>query len=287
MNGHSRENKGTQHGSKLLGKPADPNKWQALLAGTIFAITLPLLIAIAIGTFEKPVPARWSVEAATLGLDPMDLARGATTYAMGCAVCHGSHGEGVVNIGKPLRNSAFVRGQSDSQLHDLIVRGRAPSDPLNTTGALMPPRGAVGLSDAQVSDVVAYLRAIQEPGVPVVAMDAWDLRDETGSLPVATGVELADHRGYDLYMASCAACHGTGAQGLDGLGLPLSTSGFVRGASDRDLVTFVKLGRPTWDENNVTGLDMPPKGGNPSITDEQLGQIVGYLREVQKRAMGG
>jgi len=88
-------------------------------------------------------------------------------------------------------------------------------------------------------------------------------------------------------VASCASCHGQGAEGIEGVGLPLSTSGFVRGASDKDLINFIKMGRPMWDENNVTGMDMPPKGGNPAITDEQLQSIVDYLRAVQASATGG
>jgi len=46
------------------------------------------------------------------------------------------------------------------------------------------------------------------------------------------------------------------------------------------------MGRASWDENNTTGLDMPPKGGNPAITDDQLQSIVDYLRALQKEAMG-
>ena len=287
MSGHANKNASPHPLAEYREGPADPHKGTAILAATIFVLTMPVLIFVALRTFPMPVAERWGVEAASLGLEPMDLARGASTYSASCAVCHGARAEGVANLGKPLRNSAFVRGLSDAELHDQIVRGRAPSDPLNTTGALMPPRGAMGLDDARIDEVVAYLRAIQDPDAPAVAVDAWDLRDETGAVPASSGVELVEHRGYELYVASCASCHGAGAQGLDGLGLPLSSSGFIRGTSDKDLVTFIKMGRASWDENNTTGLDMPPKGGNPAITDEQLQLIVEYLRAVQRQSTGG
>jgi disulfide bond formation protein DsbB len=120
-------------------------------------------------------------------------------------------------------------------------------------------------------------------------MAAWQLKpseDGSGAIPTIAGIELTTHPGYDLFVASCAACHGQGGQGLEGLGLPLTTSGFVRGKNDKDLITFIKMGRASWDENNTTGLDMPPKGGNPAITDDQLQSIVDYLRALQKEAMG-
>lgn len=265
----------------------DPYLWTALATGALFAFTLPVLMLVFVLSMPEPQPARWEVEAASLGLTPYELASGASTYARSCAVCHGPDAQGVPNLGKPLRNSAFVQSQSDETLFELIVQGRAPSDPANTTGALMPPRGAQGLSDEAIHEVVWFMRAIQDQSQPTVAVEAWDLRDAEGGAVTSVAIELDEHPGYELYLASCAACHGPGAEGIESVGLPLSTSGFVRSKSDKDLITFVKMGRPIWDENNVTGLDMPPKGGNPAITDEQLQSIVDYLRAVQASATGG
>lgn len=268
-------------------KSDDPYFWTALATSALFVFTLPVLILIFVLSMPEPHPVRWEAEAAALGLTRFELASGASTYARSCAVCHGPDAQGVPNLGKPLRNSAFVQSQSDEALFELIVKGRAPSDPANTTGALMPPRGAQGLSDGQIHEVIWYMRAIQDRSEPTVAVEAWDLRDGEGGGVASIAIELEGHAGYELYLASCAACHGPGAEGLESLGLPLSTSGFVRSKSDKDLITFIKMGRPIWDENNVTGLDMPPKGGNPAITDEQLQSIVDYLRAVQASATGG
>lgn len=265
----------------------DPYFWTSLATAALFASILPAIILLVAVSMPEPQPVRWELEAADLGLTRFTLASGASTYQKSCAVCHGPDAQGVANLGKPLRNSAFVQSQSDEALLELIVKGRAPSDPANTTGALMPPRGAQGLSDERIHEVVWFMRAIQDREKPVVAVDAWDLRDAAGGGVASVAIELDGHAGYELYLASCAACHGVGAEGLEGLGLPLSTSGFVRSKSDKDLITFIKMGRPIWDENNVTGLDMPPKGGNPAITDEQLQSIVDYLQAVQASATGG
>jgi disulfide bond formation protein DsbB len=211
---------------------------------------------------------------------------GPQVYARACLVCHGANGEGVPRLGKPLRNSAFVREHGEEELFRVIAEGRLPGDPLNTTGALMPARGAQGLSEGQIREVIAYLRTMQDPSAPVASLDAW-MPAGDGGAGGSAGVDLASLKGYGSYAASCSACHGANAEGMEGLGLPLSTSGFVLGASDKDLVNFIKTGRPVWDEANSTGLDMPPKGGNPAITDGDLEEIVAFLRAAQKASVGG
>jgi hypothetical protein len=37
-------------------------------------------------------------------------------------------------------------------------------------------------------------------------------------------------------------------------------------------------GRDTSDPLNTTGIPMPPRGGNPSLTDDQLRWVIAYLR---------
>jgi len=255
-------------------------------------LTLPVLLGVIVLVQPTPPPPAWGVEAASLGVEREDILVGQGVYRASCAVCHGPSGEGLPLLGKPVRNSAYVQQASDEELFSLLADGRKPSDPLNTTGALMPARGAQGLDDDALWSVITYLRAIQDPGAPVASVERWDLRDQAAGRGDGAGagtsvaVKLTDHPGYELFVASCAACHGEGGQGMENFGLPLTTSGFVRGKSDKELITFIKMGRPMWDENNSTGLDMPPKGGNPAITDDDLQLIVDYIRAVQKEALG-
>lgn len=267
---------------------SDPYRRRALWLVVMFLVMLPALLVLLVAAQPAPPPPPWSLEAAALGVPAHEISFGQTVYRNTCAVCHGPQGEGVPRLGKPLADSAFVQGQTDRELFRLLVEGRTVADPANTTGALMPPRGAQSLDDDSIRAVMTYLRAIQTPGEATVSVAAWDLKsgDDGAGGPGAGAIELTAHAGYELFVASCAACHGQGAEGMDQLGLPLTTSGFVRGTSDKDLITFIKMGRPIWDANNTTGLDMPPKGGNPAITDEQLQSIVDYLRAVQREAMG-
>lgn len=88
--------------------------------------------------------------------------------------------------------------------------------------------------------------------------------------------------GEEKFNQVCIACHGEGGVGVEGLGKPLTTSEFVSQQSDQELLEFIKQGRPISDPANTTGVDMPPKGGNPALTDEDILDIIAYIRQLQE-----
>jgi hypothetical protein len=83
-------------------------------------------------------------------------------------------------------------------------------------------------------------------------------------------------------MQTCTSCHGQQAQGLPHMGVNLRESKFVASTNDRKLVAFLKSGRKPTDAKNITGLLMPPRGGNVSLDEDSLADIVAFLRQVQK-----
>ena len=87
--------------------------------------------------------------------------------------------------------------------------------------------------------------------------------------------------GKAAYETTCIACHGADLKGMPGLGKDLTTSEFVKSKSDADLVAFVRVGRPASDPANTQGVDMPPKGGNPALSDQDILDIVAFLRTLQ------
>lgn len=92
-----------------------------------------------------------------------DAAQGEVVFNSRCQVCHGPGGEGIVGLGKPLTTSEFVAGLTDDGLLAFLNVGRPSDDPLNTTGVAMPARGGTPpLTDSELVDVLAYLRAINE-----------------------------------------------------------------------------------------------------------------------------
>ena len=97
--------------------------------------------------------------------------------------------------------------------------------------------------------------------------------------PTPSGDPEAGKQQFDMV---CIACHGPGGAGIEGLGKPFTTSEFLLTVSDEELLTFIKTGRPISDPANTTGVDMPPKGGNPALTDEQLLDIIAYIRTLHE-----
>jgi len=65
------------------------------------------------------------------------------------------------------------------------------------------------------------------------------------------------------------------------LGNDLTTSDFVKDLSDEELLIFIAAGRNADDPQSKTGVDMPPKGGNPGLSDSDLAHIVAYLRALE------
>jgi mono/diheme cytochrome c family protein len=87
--------------------------------------------------------------------------------------------------------------------------------------------------------------------------------------------------GESIFQGSCAACHGPDAKGIEGLGSSLYDNEFVQSMNDDEFVAFIKLGRSASHPDNTTGIDMLPKGGNPSLIDDDLYDIVSFVRTLQ------
>lgn len=107
--------------------------------------------------------------------------------------------------------------------------------------------------------------------------DADDSAGGTTAPPVSVAPPNADH-GKELFLGTCAACHGTDGKGIEGLGKDFTTSTFAHGLTDEELVAFIMTGRPKDDPLNTTGVDMLPRGGNDDLTDQDLFDVVAYLR---------
>jgi cytochrome c5 len=80
--------------------------------------------------------------------------------------------------------------------------------------------------------------------------------------------------------SSCTACHGADGRGVPNIGKDLVSSEFVRGQTDAQLIDFIKKGRDASDPLNTTKVAMPPKGGNPSLSDADLATIVAHIRSL-------
>lgn len=231
-------------------------------------------------------------------LDVTLAARGHEIYERTCSACHGSDGTGKPSLGKDLVRSDFVYTRSDAALVEFVTKGREATDPANTTKVLMPPKGGNALlTDEDLARVVVYMRGLQDPRrmpelpplpppAPIVIAPA--SQDEKAAALAAAGgdTELAGYiaSGTKVYASTCVTCHGPGGKGLKGLGKDLTTSEYVSKSNDDTLLEFIKRGRGPTEAGNTTGIAMPPKGGNPAMSDDNILDVIAYLRSLQPKA---
>lgn len=219
-----------------------------------------------------------------LGLDI--ATHGRDVFATTCVACHGADGRGVAGLGRNLVESDFVAGRSDEELLQFLITGRQAKP------VAMPSRGGRDdLTDEDLSHVVAYLRGLQDPRrlpeLPplVIAPPAPPSESEKAAALEAAGgdPELAEYiaSGTKLYAGTCIACHGANGVGIQGNGKALANNDFIKSLDDDALLAFIKRGRDPSDPKNTTGVGMPAKGGNPALSDDDILDIISYLRTLQ------
>ncbi|MDJ0792313.1 MAG: cytochrome c [Acidimicrobiia bacterium] len=103
---------------------------------------------------------------------------------------------------------------------------------------------------------------------------------DTTAPPAATGPGDPVN-GAAVYQSSCASCHGGDLAGIDGLGKVLAPSEFVTSMTEEELAAFIAVGRAADAPENMQGVAMPARGGNPSLTDQDLRDVSAYLKAQQ------
>lgn len=220
---------------------------------------------------------------------PLDLAtHGRDLFATVCIACHGPDGKGIPGLGRDLTISDFVALQTDESFHQFLVTGRPDAKPVP-----MPPRaGRPDLTDADLDALVVYVRGLQDPRrmpeLPemVFTTEAPSDAETAAALDAAGGDEdLAFYiaNGGKLFSTVCIACHGPGGVGIAGNGKALANNQFVQSQDDDALLEFILRGRDPGDPANTTGVGMPAKGGNPALSEDDLLDIICYLRTLQPK----
>ncbi len=184
------------------------------------------------------------------------------------AVCAGCHTSGALNAPKLGDNAAWAK---------LIPEGL---DGLTRTAIAgvrqMPARGGnPSLTDLEVKRAVAYLAnasgaKFKEPPVPAATAPA-AAAAAPASAPAAAAAAGAPPDGVAVYKQACAACHAVGAAGAPKSGDKAAWAPRIRKGEDALVASVVK------------GLGvMPPRGGNPSLTDAQIRAAVRYQIETNR-----
>jgi disulfide bond formation protein DsbB len=132
------------------------------------------------------------------------------------------------------------------------------------------------------SRLFAVLAVLVVGGLALTACGGSAAAPASPTQPAAAAPSGDAAAGKTKFEGTCSTCHGMDAKGLPNLGKDLTTSTFAKGLSDQDLVAFLLKGRPSSDPANTTGIDMPPKGGNPALSEKDLYDIVAYVRTLEK-----
>ncbi len=213
-----------------------------------------------------------------------DAVHGRELFMSVCIACHGPQGTGVEGLGKNLVESDFVAGRDDDELRQFLVTGRPNARPVG-----MPPKGGrEDFTDDDLRHIVTFVRGLQDPRrmpeLPAVVAAAPTEEQKASALKAAGGdAELAAFiaSGDKLFHSTCIACHGKGGVGIQGNGKALVNNSFIQSLNDDALLAFVKQGRSPSDPKNTTGIQMPPKGGNPALSDDDVLDIISFLRTLQ------
>ncbi|MHC4948043.1 MAG: cytochrome c oxidase subunit 3 [Planctomycetota bacterium] len=106
---------------------------------------------------------------------------------------------------------------------------------------------------------------------------------EAGADALAADAAPAEHvvdldNGKALWTATCRSCHGAAGEGVAGQGKDIRGAAFVAERTDAEMLAFFAIGRQADDPLNTTGIQMPPRGGNPLLDDGDLLDILALVR---------
>ena len=105
--------------------------------------------------------------------------------------------------------------------------------------------------------------------------------DSTSSTPAVDANTFARAKGKVTYNKVCTVCHGENGVGVEDLGKNWVTSEFIRDSSDSELLAFIRAGRTVDDPMSAGNAPMPPSGGDPTLTDDELNNVIVYMRSLQ------
>ena len=119
----------------------------------------------AIAVYLKSLPAPPPEPAHSV--DPAAMTRGAAVYTAKCAVCHGADGAGVSER-PPLRGSPNVQARNPATLIKYVLGGNRTAATAAYPRVSAMPAMASQLDDAQIADVITYVRNAWGDAAPPV-----------------------------------------------------------------------------------------------------------------------
>jgi len=124
-----------------------------------------------------------------------------------------------------------------------------------------------GLTGQEARDILTFLQASNTPAPAVAATPVATTDDVTSNV---TGLS-----GATVYAQTCVACHGDNGKGaLPGIADFTAAEGPL---SQSDDILLQHIGEGFQSPGST--MAMPPRGGNPNLTDADIRAVLGYLRK--------
>jgi len=96
----------------------------------------------------------WPLAILASPLDQADPEKGEVLYQTYCAACHGNDGRGVIPGTTDFNHTLETLSRNWEQTFERVRDGfQSPGSPL-----AMPPRGGADLTDAQLWDILSYIK---------------------------------------------------------------------------------------------------------------------------------
>ncbi len=129
-------------------------------------------------------------------------------------------------------------------------------------------RVRAGLTGQQARDILRFLQESNSKVIPAEIFRSQSTAAETES------IALDLKKGESIFKTTCIACHGK-----DGRGIISGVPDFTRKNSSLNKTDAI-LTRHIWEGYHSPGspMAMPPKGGNPSLTQEDIRKLLVYIR---------
>jgi cytochrome c5 len=186
-------------------------------------------------------------------------------YTSVCAACHTTGAAGAPVRGEAADWSSRLEKGMDT-LYDHAING---------FNAMPAKGGNPNLTDQEVKDAVNYLTDpvrsedvaadTGESAAPATAEGNAAPAQDEGDQQAAASSD-SDIDGAAVYGQICMACHDTGAAGAPKLG------------DDTAWATRMEKGIETLYDHAINGFNaMPPKGGNPSLSDAEVEAAVDHM----------
>jgi ubiquinol-cytochrome c reductase cytochrome c subunit len=212
---------------------------EARLLSRILRIGLLLALLGQIAWSFRPEPSRAQTD---------QQAQGQALYEANCSTCHGLQAEGTAN-GPSLQNAG------PAAVDFMLSTGRMP---LANPGD-QPVRDEPKFTPEQTAAIVAYVETIAPGGEPIPTVDP-----AAGDLP----------RGAEVFLNTCAGCHGAGATG-DSVG-----GGQI--APTIDPANPTQIG-----EAIRIGPGLMPRFGPETIDQADLDSVAAYLLWIRDHGQDG